>query len=187
MELVRLRLESVTLTGPIERITLSTEPLTDLQITEPSLLSCSEAFNDDRHFINKIRARLGVESCYRLSQQNSAVPELANRTTQQLDGVDDSSASTMSLTISDDDSDDSYPLQRPSWLLPVPQLIGFHPQKLYWDGKLTLVSQPERIEHQWWQKKIKRDYYVAQHASGIFYWVFYDHIKQRWFVQGVFA
>jgi hypothetical protein len=122
-----------------------------------------------------------------LSQQNSAVPELANRTTQQLDGVDDSSASTMSLTISDDDSDDSYPLQRPSWLLPVPQLIGFHPQKLYWDGKLTLVSQPERIEHQWWQKKIKRDYYVAQHASGIFYWVFYDHIKQRWFVQGVFA
>jgi protein ImuB len=186
MELVRLRLESVVLTGPIERISLSTEPLTDLQITEQSLWAQSETFNDDTHFVSKIQARLGTNSCYWLSQRNARVPELANRMVNREGMVNEHCYPEAAAKV-DDEYSAAHLLQRPSWLLPAPQLIGFDPQKLYWDGKLTLVSPPERIEHQWWQKHIKRDYYVAQHASGVFYWVFYDHLKQRWFVQGVFA
>lgn len=186
MELTRLRLESVVLTGPIERISLRAEQLTHLQVTEQSLLAHSEAFSDDLHFVNKIRARLGVESCVWLSKQNSVVPELANRVVNQ---CEESAGrySTRGRHQAAEAIAERKENERPGWLLPVPQMIGYHPQKLYWDGKLTLVSQPERIEHQWWQKKVKRDYYVAQHASGVFYWVFYDHYKQRWFVQGVFA
>ncbi len=186
MELTRLRLESVVLTGPIERITLSAERLTSLQVTEQSLLAHSEAFNDDLHFVNKVRARLGADSCVWLSKKNSVVPELANRVVNQCEESVGSYVTSGKLqnaqAVSEREVD-----ERPGWLLPVPQMIGYHPEKLYWDGKLTLVSQPERIEHQWWQKNIKRDYYVAQHASGVFYWVFYDHYKQRWFVHGVFA
>jgi len=213
LELTRLQLDSVNLTGPIEWLELSMPRLVDADIQEQSLFSRSEPFNDELHFVSKIKARLGYSSCLWLVQKNEVIPELScsllsdqpsdyskqrqsqvqsrrgsrslnvSSSTQQKQSLQASEQNTMML------DGDLLPQQkiRPSWLLPVPQAIGRTPERLNWQGKLRLVSQPERLFHHWWKKPVSRDYYVAQHESGIFYWVFYDQLKQGWFVQGVFS
>jgi protein ImuB len=71
--------------------------------------------------------------------------------------------------------------------MPQPQALRQHRDQLYWNGALTLVYGPERIEDNWWQEAVSRDYYVAEDRSGQHYWVFRDRLARRWYVHGIFA
>ncbi len=176
LELTRLTLESVQLTGPIESIRLTMDQLTRVETGEQSLFAQSEAFKNERHFASKIMARLGHDSCYWLEEKNQVIPELAQQKSNKREEKKHTG--------------DVAPLSnvaRPSWLLPVPQAIGRDKNRLYWQGRLTLISQPERIVHYWWKKPVARDYFIAQHQRGNYYWVFFDELKQCWFLHGVFA
>ena len=51
--------------------------------------------------------------------------------------------------------------QRPFWLMPQPKALQQSREQLYWNGALTLLHGPERIEDNWWQDAVSRDYYVA--------------------------
>ncbi len=172
LELTRLTLESVQLTGPIESLSLTMTQLTHREQSELSLFSQSDAFKEDRYFANKIIARLGAHNCFWLTDNNAVVPELVQKTIRE----------PLAKPY-----DNELPFNRPSWLLPVPQAIGPHKEKLYWQGPLTIISQPERIVHYWWKKAVVRDYFIAQHERGNFYWVFFDGIKKHWFLHGVFS
>jgi len=60
-------------------------------------------------------------------------------------------------------------------------------ERLYWNGALELVYGPERIEDNWWQEAVSRDYYIAADGNGQHYWVFRDRLARQWYIQGVFA
>ncbi|NVK86863.1 MAG: DNA polymerase Y family protein [Gammaproteobacteria bacterium] len=212
LELTRLQLESVQLTGPIELIGLTMPKLFEHQAQTLSLLEHTQDFTSDLHFANKIKARLGHNSCLWLVQNNAVIPEFSGQLKPQVsepikskappkrqgtrvsnkpgaryrapDELVDNQAQTTALV---DSSGLPHDKIRPSWLLPTPQAIGSDAQKLYWHSRLTIVSQVERITHYWWKKAIARDYYIAQSQQGHHYWIFYDQHKQSWFVQGVFA
>ena len=178
LDLTRLQLESVQLSGPIEKIKLTTAPLTHWAIPEASLLPQDNNIHESYHFINQIRARLGPNSCRWLSAEDNIVPELSNKTHVQRPSEKKTSHKKPLSTSS---------LVRPYWLFETPQWIGEHKETLYWYGRLKVVSQAERITHYWWKKNIFRDYFIAQDNKGIYYWIFYDELKRSWFVQGVFA
>ena len=70
--------------------------------------------------------------------------------------------------------------------MPEPQRlreIAGHP---CWNGRLTLVEGPERIEDNWWDQAASRDYYVARDSSGQQYWIYRDRLQEHWYIQGVF-
>lgn len=54
-------------------------------------------------------------------------------------------------------------------------------------SQMQLLTGPERIEGNWWQQSICRDYYVARHRDGMRYWVYQDRITQNWFIHGAFG
>jgi protein ImuB len=71
--------------------------------------------------------------------------------------------------------------------MPQPQPLRQSRQQLYWNGPLTLLQGPERIEDNWWQEAVSRDYYVAADRGGQQYWVFHDRLARSWYIHGVFA
>ena len=79
------------------------------------------------------------------------------------------------------------PPTRPRWLLAQPLPVRIHNQQLYWQGPLELLRGPERIEGNWWQQAICRDYFIARHDSGALYWLYQDRLNKRWFIHGLFA
>ncbi|TQV77311.1 DNA polymerase Y family protein [Aliikangiella marina] len=189
IELTQLNLERYTLHAPIEMITLTANKLTQLNAANAQLFEQSYDFKQDTGFINKIRAKLGSDSCYSLQQQTEHVPELAYR---QVKEIANSSYVSKSKSNEQETTMNQYALgeenhNRPSWLLEKPKPIHFNQQKLIWQGELTIISTQERITSYWWKKKIARDYYLAEHEDGIIYWVFYDQVKQQWFLHGIYG
>ena len=71
--------------------------------------------------------------------------------------------------------------------MPQPQPLRQHGSQLYWNSALKLLHGPERIEDNWWQKAVSRDYYIATDSSGQHYWVFHDRLGKQWYIHGVFA
>ncbi|NVJ59947.1 MAG: DNA polymerase Y family protein [Gammaproteobacteria bacterium] len=178
LELTRLKLESIKLTGPVESVELTMLKLIDVEQKTDSLFSATENFSDELNFASKIKARLGSKSCFWITQKNEVVPELASKSIT--DGHRQIFKNNTDINSEDQPN-------RPAWLFPVPQAIGQTKSALYWQGRLSIISQPERIVHYWWKKPVIRDYFIAQHESGNFYWVFFDANKKRWFVQGIFS
>ena len=96
-----------------------------------------------------------------------------------------------------------HPL-RPLLLLPAPQPLATasadrdaDPAPAY-DGPLTLIAGPERIEAGWWDlgspaqgqksRAVHRDYFVARNPRGQLLWIFRELAAPRgWFLHGFFA
>ncbi len=57
--------------------------------------------------------------------------------------------------------------------------------KLYWNGSLELLHGPERIEDNWWQQPVSRDYYIAQQENGQPLWLYQDRHTRLWYVHGI--
>ena len=93
-------------------------------------------------------------------------------------------------------------LTRPLWLFQQPQPLHNKKGVPIYGERLQLIKGPERIETGWWdQQPINRDYYVAQHPTGVIYWIYVDRDKKtqdqtsytpkyqdkQWFLHGVFG
>lgn len=178
IELTQLNLERYTLHAPIEGISLTVNKLNNLNIQNQSLFDDNTTFKQQTDFIHKIQAKLGVQSCYQLQQKNEHIPELAYQKKQPFLNHKENKTNTLQRQQS---------LMRPSWLLEKPEPIAFNQQKLIWQGELKIISSQERITHHWWKKKVARDYFIAEHDSGTLYWVFFDLIRKRWFLHGIYS
>lgn len=122
---------------------------------------------------DRLRNRLGLPAVQHVASRSEHLPEFAVECTADLSTALQSSSAHTSL--------------RPFWLLPQPQPARQQDaHTLYWNGLLTLVCGPERIEDGWWHRPASRDYFVAKNALGEAFWVFFDRIERQWFVHGIF-
>lgn len=192
IELTQLNLERYTLHAPIEAISLTANKLSELNAQNQQLFEEMSAFRSSNHFIHKIRAKLGNDSCYSFIEENEHLPELAYRKINEVnppeynieDYQDLKAGDNVSIT---ENTKDKKRPERPSWLLETPQPIHFNQHKLLWRGELKIISSQERITNYWWKKKVARDYFLAEHENGTIYWVFYDQIKKQWFIHGIYG
>jgi protein ImuB len=46
------------------------------------------------------------------------------------------------------------------------------------------VSGPYIIAGGWWRQSVHREYYFAETNRGTLLWIYYDNVRQRWFLQG---
>jgi protein ImuB len=54
------------------------------------------------------------------------------------------------------------------------------------DCQVARISQPYRVSGEWWRDEYARDYYIVLSREGRLLWIFRDQRSGEWFVQGEF-
>jgi protein ImuB len=82
----------------------------------------------------------------------------------------------------------------PTWLLVPPLKLFVQHQQPHYQGALTLLSGPQRMETGWWgaQDFALRDYFVACSEQSALLWIYRERLGgaqggSDWYLQGVFA
>lgn len=89
----------------------------------------------------------------------------------------------------------------PTWLLATPQRLSVQRHRPLYQGPLTLLAGPQRIEAAWWEPDATgttaapaalRDYFVARSAQAGLLWIYRERLAQAgaqpgWFLHGLFA
>ena len=175
-QLSRLRFEQLQLSSSVEGLTLGCRQLRPGQQDSIDLFSPRTQREPLASLLDRLRSRLGLQAIEHVGCRDEHLPEFA-----LLVGSEHTNDHAATLPGSE------HCCQRPFWLLPQPQALRQHGQQLYWRGALHLVYGPERIEDNWWQQAVSRDYYVAADNSGQHVWIFRDRLTQQWYAHGIFT
>ena len=78
---------------------------------------------------------------------------------------------------------------RPLWLLASPQPLKEVAAVPHYDGPLSLLTGPERIESGWWDDRdVTRDYFVARNPAHSLLWVYRErNAPAAWYLHGIFG
>lgn len=85
----------------------------------------------------------------------------------------------------------------PTWLLQAPLKLALRQQQPQYQGPLTLLAGPQRIESGWWGggDLALRDYFVARSAQAGLLWIYRERLSgaqtaqpaSAWYLHGIFA
>lgn len=170
--LVRERLERLTLAAPVEEIILEADSLIALASQPLDFFTGAKTADVLRiEMVEQFQARLGREAVQSIAGEAEHRPERAWSYVPP---------GTAAPAIGN-----GY---RPMWLLSAPIALNERQGQLYWEGALAFEPECERIESGWWDdEEIGRDYFVARNAKGQRLWVFREIHTERWFLHGVFS
>ena len=172
-QLTCIRFEQLQLTQSVEGLTLNCQQLRPGQQDNIDLFSPHHQREPLTGLLDRLRSRLGLQAIEKVGCRDEHLPEFAVHVSSDHPGDEHSTSQACA--------------QRPFWLMPQPQALRQHGDRLYWNGALELVCGPERIEDNWWQQAVSRDYYIATDSGGQHYWVFRDRLARQWYIHGVFA
>lgn len=186
-ELLRLKLERLTLNSALVGIHLKAEAVSPLKWQELHLFA-EESRHQARQLtvlLDRLSNRLGPQAVVYAIPGTDPIPE---RTLEFLPVAQSPHPSPVK-------ADPPLPLDRPLCLLPEPQPIEVWavvpdgpPSALFLDGSRTTIRQcfgPERIESGWWRgSSIRRDYYRVETQDGQHFWLFRRIPDQTWFLHG---
>lgn len=175
--LLRLRLETLVLPGPVTSLVMQADLETGQAPAGTDLLGQSLRPDDGvQALLERLRARLGGQAVQGLALRAEHRPEHAwVAVPDPLAG-----AGTREPAI--------VPRSRPVWLLPAPERLALAAGQPGWQGPLLLEHGPERIESGWWDGgDVRRDYYRASNPRGAMLWVYQDLRSQGWYLHGMFG
>ena len=170
--LLRERLSSVALRDPVRSIAIEAADILPLAGNTLGLFpdDTGTLGNWDR-LIERLRARLGTESVYGLASHAEHRPERASA---------DAEPGEKQLKLQFG--------ERPFWLFDAPRPIPEVSAVPNYEGPLTLLAGPERIESGWWDDDdIARDYFVARTPAESLVWVYRERGGGGWYLHGLFA
>ncbi len=124
--------------------------------------------------LDRLRSRLGLQAIEKVGCRDEHLPEFAVHVSSDRPGGEPG----------------SRPRLRPAPVLadaPTPGPCANTAGNCTGTVPCTLLYGPERIEDNWWQEAVSRDYYIAADRSGQHYWVFRDRLARQWYIHGVFA
>lgn len=188
-ELLRLRLESLSLRAPVEEIELE---LFGTRATPGQLaLFRTRARRDlaaGSRALAKIRAWLGPQAVVRPRIHDAHLPE-----------AQFSLEPTITISFPRPRPPDPPPnpdepaITRPARLarrvLARPRRIPAPPRHepeswLGHRGPVRSIQGPHRISGGWWSRTVERDYYYVETYRGQILWVFYDRVRRHWYLHG---
>lgn len=186
-ELVRLRLERLTLPREVTRIEIRVS-LTATRVEQQLPLMPDERLEegDLRLLLDRLGSRLGEEALLRPKLVPDPLPEFACR----FDPILKSETHEASDTTANPAG-----MVRPVRLIfpPLPvEAISLVPEgppvRFQWKNALQTIGRhwgPERIESGWWRSaQVRRDYYRVETTTGERFWLF--RANGKWFLHGVF-
>lgn len=170
LSLSLLPLERLRLEENIEGLALHVEQLTEEAAPPSDLFSQSRSAEPLHNLIDRLRNRLGLQAVQHIDLRDAHLPEFSQCSTTDSPQPDE---------------DPCTQGQRPFWLMAEPQPLQHQGDTLQWNGPLSIIYGPERIEDNWWQQPVSRDYYIARQRNGQPIWLFQDRHNGRWYVQGI--
>jgi len=164
LELLRLKLEPVSLHSAIERLVMKAESTVERRPPQADLWTGTNVSDAWPALLDRLRARLGDDGLSGLAPRPDHRPEHAWQWTAPGRVVAGCEVPP-----------------RPNWLLPEPR-----PCRV---DDLRLIDGPERIEAGWWDgRDCRRDYWTAHDRHGNRLWVFREYKpRDGWFVHGLFG
>jgi protein ImuB len=172
--LVREKLATLKLRQAVRRIALSADDIFSIVPQNADLLDESlKSSGDWQGLIERLRARLGNHAVSGVATEAAHRPEAAWR-------VCEPGESNATLEYG----------TRPLWLLPQPKRLETLDAAPRFDGPLSLLAGPERIESGWWDgRDAERDYYVARAETESLLWVYRDRHSEKghWYLHGIFG
>ncbi|MEZ8864999.1 DNA polymerase Y family protein [Vibrio splendidus] len=179
VNLMRLTLESLKITAPVQGLTLSLIRHGEPQVAYHDLFDGNTGTLAALDLLSLLQAKLGQACIQTPKIQHDPRPEKANQY----------SLPTLSKSVAKRQTPPEFEQKiatpnisqqrlRPSILLPEPEVLT---------ESVTLSQGPERIVSGWWDgEKIIRDYFIAHSKNGRWLWVFRTPDKQ-WFLHGLFS
>jgi protein ImuB len=172
---LRERLERVPLPCPAVALAMKSE------LTQP-LASSNLSFLPDEHadagtvtqLVERLRARLGEEAVQGFDTLPDHRPERAWRSCEP--GKESSARGTCPRSA------------RPLWLLAAPRPLAEIAEVPQYEGPLTLLTTPERIESGWWDgHDVAREYFVACNPAQSLLWIYREPRHGGWYLHGFFS
>jgi protein ImuB len=161
-QLLRERLNTLTLKNPVEAIRLEAKDFVPLHARSAGMFGDAGAEAEDwARLLERLRARLGHDAVSGLATHPDHRPEHAWRRVEPGEW---------------DPHEFRQPGPRPLWLL--------QPKRLA-EGEFVLLAGPERIESGWWDGDVGRDYFIARFPNESLIWVYRE--TGEWFLHGLFA
>ena len=170
LTLSMLRLERLTIPEDIEGLSLWVESLTEPPALADDLFTERRSNEPLQDLIDRLRSRLGLQAVTQVELRDAHLPEHSLHTC---------------LTSPNAQVSSRNQAQRPFWLMPEAQLVRQERGVMYWNGPLDIIYGPERIEDNWWEQPVSRDYYIARQTSGQPLWLYQDRHTKLWYVQGI--
>jgi protein ImuB len=178
LTVLKERLQRLVLPAPVYHLGLEVDRVAPFAGENAALLpDPARAATDFTRLIDRLKARLGDETVYRLALVADFRPEKGACAVP----VQGSPPQPMP---------DVPQLPRPSWLLPDPIRLVERDNKPFYQSPLNLVSGPERIEYGWFDGElVQRDYYVAENDRHALLWIYRerDALAGGWYLQGLFG
>ena len=165
-----LTLEQCHLNADVEGLALQVRSFQEWNATAEDLFDDSNTRESLHNLVDRLRSRLGLQAVQQINVCDAHLPEHSQCLVQDVERHE-----TLSTPKE----------QRPFWLFDEPHPVRITNGTLHWNGPLTLLSGPERIEDNWWLEPVSRDYYIAQTQAGQPVWLFHDRRSQCWYVQGL--
>jgi protein ImuB len=185
VELVRLRLEALSLRAPVATVVVDLEGVrTDAdQLALFAVRSRRDLVAAGRA-LARLRAAFGADSVVRAVLRPVHLPEARF-------GWEESVTARFPRVSEDGQRPSDLPLcrrvlQRP---LPLPLPPRHEPESWLGEhGAVLRMHGPFRISGGWWVRAsaapIERDYFYAETKSGAILWIFWDRPRRRWFLHG---
>jgi protein ImuB len=173
---LRERLARLDLPRPVTTISLAVENFSPLPADNLSFLpDARDHAESAARLIEKLRARLGERAVCGLTALEDYRPEFAWQPCEP----GKSTASLMTAAA----------FLRPLWLLRFPCRLRETALSPCWDGPLSLLAGPERIETGWWdESRIARDYFVARNPAQSLLWIYRERdAAGGWYLHGIFG
>src|SRR5262245_19274997 len=176
VNVLRERLGRLQLAGPTTTIALASDSLVPLPARSLSFLPAPEDHSETvSRLIERLRGRLGDAAVKGIGLAADHRPERAWRAGEP--GRD---------TVPDEATRRA---PRPLWLLAVPLRLAASADTPCYEGPLTLLAGPERIESGWWDgADVTRDYFVARTPAQSLLWIYRERRDLgAWYLHGFFA
>jgi protein ImuB len=173
---LRERLTRLELPQPVNAIMLRTRQLQPLASQSLSFLpDVHDSGENTAQLIERLHARLGEEAVFGLATLSDHRPERAWRACKPGDAIAPKASPEF--------------LSRPLWLLAAPQPLQEVATIPHYEGPLSLLVGPERIETGWWDgHDVTRDYFVACNPVQSLLWVYRErNASGGWYLHGVFG
>ena len=178
IDLVRLRLESLTLPAAVEEVQVRLE---GIRATSEQLALFRTQRRRDldaaARAIDRLRALFGPDAITRARLRPAHLPE-AGVAWEQVQRIGFPSPGT---------APDKPPLCRRVLNRPVPLPPRPRHEPEAWLGRrgaVTRLDGPYRVSGGWWARTVERDYYYAETQHGEVLWIYYDRPRRHWYLHG---
>ena len=191
-------LDKVTLPSPVLYLRLRSLEVQKLAGESASLLVEEQRRGDSlQQLLERLGARLGAQQVLQMQTCADHRPERMQRWQPALSAV-----KLMNACENTSRPDQHLAALYPSWLLAIPLKLAQHKDRPLYQGPLTLLAGPQRLEAAWWDGAgcTLRDYYLARSEQAGLLWVYRERlvgpgsaeprvgvVDLAWYLHGIFA